>query len=250
LSSELRQGGLGRAAIWHDVECGSYAADLPLWRQFANAAGGPVLELGSGTGRVALDLARAGLDVTAVDDSPELLAELTRRAAAAGLEVAAVEAAARRLELGRRFAAILAPMQFLHLMGGAPGRRGVLDRAAAHLEPGGLFAAALLAEQVPSGPYGIGTPLPDVREVDGWIYSSLPLRVEATETGIEISRVRQLVSPLGDLREELDLTHLDRVAPQELEHEAESLGLRAAERTAVPPTADHVGSVVCVLEAV
>ncbi len=249
MSSELQDGPLGRAPIWHDVECGSYAADLPLWRELAKAADGPVLELGSGTGRVALDLARAGLDVTAVDDAGELLAELDRRSAAAGLAVATVEADARTIELGQRFAAVLAPMQLLHLMGGASGRRRVLDRVAAHLEPGGIFAAALLADQLPSGPYGIGSLLPDVREVDGWIYSSLPLRVEATETAIEITRVRQLVSPRGDLREELDLTRLDRLAPEDLEHEAAALGLRPAERATVAPTADHVGSVVCVLEA-
>ena len=88
-----------------------------------------------------------------------------------------------------------------------------------------------------------------MREVDGWIYSSLPLSVEATETAIEITRVRQLVSPRGDLREELDLTRLDRLAPEDLEHEAAALGLRPAERATVAPTADHVGSVVCVLEA-
>ncbi len=41
-------------AIWHDAECGAYAADLALWEELAAAAGGPVLDLGCGTGRVAL----------------------------------------------------------------------------------------------------------------------------------------------------------------------------------------------------
>ena len=43
---------------WHDVECGGYDADLPLWRELAARRGGPVLDVGAGTGRVALDLAR------------------------------------------------------------------------------------------------------------------------------------------------------------------------------------------------
>jgi tRNA G46 methylase TrmB len=47
-------------AIWHDVECGSYQADLPLWEELAQRAQGAVLELGCGTGRVALHLARRG----------------------------------------------------------------------------------------------------------------------------------------------------------------------------------------------
>ena len=49
----------GLAIAWHDAECGSYRADLPLWRELADEAGGPVLDLGCGSGRVALDLAAA-----------------------------------------------------------------------------------------------------------------------------------------------------------------------------------------------
>jgi len=42
----------------------------------ADAGGGPVLELGVGTGRLALPLAERGLDVTGLDDSPEMLGRL------------------------------------------------------------------------------------------------------------------------------------------------------------------------------
>ena len=47
-------------AIWHDVECGAYEADLELWRELAREAPEGVLDVGAGTGRVALRLARAG----------------------------------------------------------------------------------------------------------------------------------------------------------------------------------------------
>ena len=36
--------------VWHDVECGGYDADLTLWRELAREAGGPVLDVGAGTG--------------------------------------------------------------------------------------------------------------------------------------------------------------------------------------------------------
>ena len=47
--------------LWHDLECGGYDLDLPLWRELADREGSPVLDVGAGTGRVAPDLG-AGLD--------------------------------------------------------------------------------------------------------------------------------------------------------------------------------------------
>src|SRR4051812_50230317 len=99
-------------ALWHDLECGPYAEDLPLWRRLAREAAGPVLDVGAGTGRVALDLARAGRPVTALDVDPELLGALGERAAAAGVEIRIVQADARDFSLpGAAFALILVPMQ-------------------------------------------------------------------------------------------------------------------------------------------
>src|SRR5439155_743 len=60
--------------IWHDVECGAYVADLPLWRELAAACEGPILDVGAGTGRVTLDLARHGHDVVALDRDADDLA--------------------------------------------------------------------------------------------------------------------------------------------------------------------------------
>ncbi len=92
------------SVIWHDLECGAYAEDLPLWRSLADEHGDPVLDVGAGTGRVALDLARHGHRVTALDPEPELIAELERRAA--GLDVTGVVADARDFELVRAVRAV------------------------------------------------------------------------------------------------------------------------------------------------
>jgi SAM-dependent methyltransferase len=61
--------------------------DVPFWRNLAVHAGGPVLELGCGTGRIALPLARAGVHVVGIDRSEPMLARArkrVRRAAMAG----------------------------------------------------------------------------------------------------------------------------------------------------------------------
>lgn len=236
-------------AIWHDVECGAYSADLALWSELAAEAAGPVLELGAGTGRVALELARAGHQLTALDRSPVLVGELRRRAAQAGVELTAVLADARDFSLGRRFAAVLAPMQLVHLLGGEDGRTSMLAAAAAHLAPGGVLAAALLSpDGAGASTSDAGPLLPDVREINHWVYSSLPVEVREIEGAVELRRLRQLVSPSGELSEELVLIRLDRLDPDRFERDASLVGLRPRERIAVPPTSDHVGSVVCVLE--
>jgi SAM-dependent methyltransferase len=239
---------LGRVVVWHDVECGTYAGDIALWLQLAAERPGPILELGCGTGRVALALARAGHDVLGLEREPALVAELESRARVEELAVDAVTADARDFSLDRRFGLVLAPMQLAHLLGGADGRRSMLRRVSDHLAPGGRAALALLADNVVSSPAAT-PPLPDVLERDGWVYSSLPVEVREAEGGVEVRRLRQTVSPRGELSEEVDVTRLEAVTPHELEREAAECALRATERRDVPPTTDHVGSTVVVLEA-
>ncbi|HYP55970.1 MAG TPA: class I SAM-dependent methyltransferase, partial [Solirubrobacterales bacterium] len=131
------------ATIWHDVECGAYSADLPLWEELADEAGGPVLDLGCGTGRVALHLARRGNPVLGLDREPELLAALEKRAS--GLPAEAELGDAAEFALGARFGLALAPMQLLQLLDRGQ-RAGCLRCVASHLRPGGLAALAIVAD--------------------------------------------------------------------------------------------------------
>ena len=71
-------------ALWHDLECGAYREDLPLWRALAHQAGGAVLDVGAGTGRVALDLAAGGVAVVALDADAALLQALEHLIYSAG----------------------------------------------------------------------------------------------------------------------------------------------------------------------
>jgi SAM-dependent methyltransferase len=249
MSGPVGATGAATEAIWHDVECGAYSADLPAWLELAGQVGGPVLELGAGTGRVSLALAEAGLEVVALDRSPGLLSALRRRAVERRLDIETVAGDARELNLGRSFAAILAPMQFVHLLGQGDGRAAMLRGARSHLAAGGVLAAALLADDLSGSAEASATPpLPDVRELGGWVYSSLPIEVAAVPGGFQIRRLRQVVSPAGELAETTDAVRLDELSADGLESEALEAGLRRRERLEVPPTADHVGSQICVLE--
>ena len=248
----LNRSAVGDRVIWHDVECASYSADLGLWSEMAGAAAGPVLDLGAGTGRVTIDLAGRGHDVWALDSDPALVDALAERARERGLRVHAVAADARTFELGPgapAFALAIAPMQVVQLLGNAAGRAAALARVRAVLGAGGLFAAAIADPFEGGAAELIGPPLPDIREQAGWVFQSQPVAVRQVPGGSEIDRVRQAVSPSGELSESFNTIRLDDLAPEELESDGRSAGFRVRERRAVAPTDDYVGSTVVVLEA-
>jgi SAM-dependent methyltransferase len=230
------------AVVWHEVEHGGYDADLPLWRELAEAADGPILELGAGTGRVAIALAAKGHDVVALDSDQDLLAALAERAPT----VTRVTADARDFELDVTFSLVLAPMQLVQIVGGHAGRVAMLDRVRAHLTADGLFAAALARplDAIPEG--DASPPLPDILERDGWVFSSQPVSVQERNGCVVVTRRRQAVSPAGELEEQLVEIGLDVVGIEEFEHELSVAGFRDLERRQVAETSDHIGSTVVV----
>jgi SAM-dependent methyltransferase len=238
---------IGSEVAWHDAECGSYGADLAVWQRVAELCDGPILDLGAGTGRVALHLGGRGHRVVAVDSDLALIEALAGRAAARDLPVSAVHADVRSFERAGGFGLIIAPMQLVHLLGGSRGRRLMLRAVAASLRPGGEFYAALLDDPLPplTAPTSEAPPPPpDVREIDGWIHSSLPVAIRIGEGSIAIERLRQLVSPGGRLSEQANVIELDRLTPQMLESEARECGLEPMPRLPIVETDDHVESVI------
>jgi SAM-dependent methyltransferase len=235
--------------IWHDLECGNYAEDLPLWRALASEYGDPVLDVGAGTGRVTLDLARAGFRVTALDVDAELLTTLEVRAGA--LEVEIVCADARTFDLdGRRFPLCLVPMQTIQLLGGREGRIAFLRRVAAHAEPGGRVAIAISEQLEPFEVLdGIPGPMPDMCEIDGIVYASHPTAVRTSGRGFVLERRREVVSVSGEREVSEDRITLERLTARELRREAVEAGLHSAGTAEVRSTDEYVGSTVVMLGA-
>ena len=234
------------AVIWHDVENGGYDADLPLWRELAARIGGRILDLGAGTGRVALDLAAAGHDVTALDSDAVLLDELARRAREGGLEVACLHSDARRIGSIGSFSLVIAPMQFLQIMGGPTERAKLLASVAGCLAPSGTFATAIADLDEAVAAEDAPPPVPDVGQSGDWIYSSLPLDVRPEPGGVAVEWLRQIVSPAGTLTEERHTEMLDSLTVEQLEREAAAHGLRPIARHEVSQTPAYIGSTVVV----
>jgi SAM-dependent methyltransferase len=129
----------------YDGYPGNYLDDILFFVEEAKRAGSPVLEIGIGTGRLALCLAAAGIEVVGIDDSPEILGVLRRKLSEfphlAG-RVQAVAADMRRLALTERFPLALVPFRtFLYMLTRAD-QRAALRAIRRHLLPGGRVIMA------------------------------------------------------------------------------------------------------------
>jgi SAM-dependent methyltransferase len=137
-------------AALYDYEYRRRRADVTFYRELARqrlgARGGAILELGAGTGRVTIPLARDGHTVVALDQSPTMLERLRRRVAAerapVGRRVTVVAGDLRSFKLPRqqRFALVIAAFNVLEHLYTRGEVHACLRQVVAHLAPGGAFA--------------------------------------------------------------------------------------------------------------
>jgi SAM-dependent methyltransferase len=138
--------GYGRTtARYYD---GAYAglradsADAAWYARLARQAGGPVLELGVGTGRVLLPIARelepAGVSCVGLDRSPSMLAALAAKSPPANLRLA--EAPMQDFDLGERFALVFSAFRAFQHLDTVEDQLRCLGCVRRHLLPGGAFA--------------------------------------------------------------------------------------------------------------
>jgi ubiquinone/menaquinone biosynthesis C-methylase UbiE len=123
--------------------------DVAFWRQRAVSAGGPVLELGCGTGRITLPLARAGATMVGIDRSGEMLgraaARIRRRRGGAPIRL--VRGDIRHLPFPpRTFPLVIAPYGILQSLLRERDLAATLSAVAGVLRPGGTFGLELVAD--------------------------------------------------------------------------------------------------------
>ncbi|MGC8839013.1 MAG: class I SAM-dependent methyltransferase [Anaerolineae bacterium] len=190
-----------RAVRFYDLDEGRFTEDLGLYTGFAERWGGPILELGCGTGRVLAVLAAAGHQVVGLDRSEAMLAAARERLARCGLlaRTRLVPGDMRHFALEERFAWAFCAMNSLMHLTSLEDQLAALEAARRHLRPGGYLVLDL------------ANPDP------GWLLEpeEKVVRVgvlEDPETGSVV--VRQVIQRADPLRQTLDLIYIyDEVDP-------------------------------------
>ena len=136
-----------RIARFYDPWSRSVTEDVGFYVDQARASGGPVVELAVGTGRIAVPMAQAGVDVIGVDSSPAMLAIARVAAEAAGV-AARVDLRVgdlREPPVPERVSLVLCPFRSLLHMETEDEKLRALRAARELLEPGGSYVFDVFA---------------------------------------------------------------------------------------------------------
>jgi SAM-dependent methyltransferase len=131
-------------AIYDSVPAYVARRDVQFYVDEAKDAGGSVLEVGCGSGRVLLPIARSGRTIDGLDASPAMLercqTKLEEEPDDVRRRVTLHRADARAFDIGRRFDLVIAPFRVMQHLTTIEDQLGFLDSAARHLNPGGRLA--------------------------------------------------------------------------------------------------------------
>lgn len=129
----------------YDHQYDVYRDDLHFYAGVAERSGGPVLEVGAGTGRVTAFLARRGVRVLGLEPSARMIERGRARAQQEGLKLDFVQGDARSFALEQRFALVIAPFNALMHLYTQGEQLAALENLRAHLTPGGALVFDLYA---------------------------------------------------------------------------------------------------------
>lgn len=195
---------------------------IPSFIQRVHPGASTVLEFGTGTGRLARPMARAGFRVTGVDLSAPMLQRLDRRSSEEGLAIDAVQGDFTALQLNRRFDVVVVVTSTLFMLPDSQTRIAAFSTAKKHLAPGGVMIVETYAPWiVEQGPRTRS------QTADLESETSITLNVEVDRDCRTVKLEQVISTPSGS-----NTSHetSNWCGPQELDSEAKTTGLHLAER--------------------
>ena len=233
----------------YDLENPDFEPDGLLYLELANQVGGPILDLGCGTGRFTIPLAQKEFEVVGIDAAGAMLARAREKAG--DIPIQWMEADARSYNLGRQFKLIIeGGGVFMHMLT-REDQRAFLDRARSHLAPGGRLVIALWFPH----PKALNT---DLEEKEWFSYTDnegRAVKVSGVEEYDELRQVktetaiRRIAHPDGSEEVIMAPLALRYTFPQEMEGLLDQAGFEVVARYGGPdksPLANDSRSMVYV----
>jgi ubiquinone/menaquinone biosynthesis C-methylase UbiE len=152
--SALSENPYDRIARWYDVDMARNMRfdDVGFYAALCEAAGGKVLEVGCGNGRILLELIRRGIDAVGIDASAGMLKELQRKARTGGVEAPTCQMDARKLAFAGTFDIVLCPYSLVTYMSLPGDLEALLGGARGVMVTGGLLVIdAFIPRETDSG---------------------------------------------------------------------------------------------------
>jgi SAM-dependent methyltransferase len=211
-------------AALYDLEHDPFREDIDLLLSFAEATGGPILEMGCGSGRVVAPLARAGHHVVGIDRSATMLERCRARLAATGgtnlITLVEADMSSSHPLAGHPFGLVLFTLNALMHLPDADAQREALRTARTRLAPGGLLVIDIMNPapeylvSLAAGPaLEWSAELDNGSTVDKWAYR----KVHAIDQVIDTTIWYDQVSPHGNLTRHRTRFELRYLHPAELE---------------------------------
>jgi SAM-dependent methyltransferase len=168
--------------------------DLPFYLDLARQSGGPVLEMGCGTGRVLLPIAREGIEIHGLDNSPPMLRVLKEHLASEPPEVRRKvqlhRGDMRRFRTKKKFALVILPFRPLQHMHTVPDQLAALTTAARHLAKNGKFAFDVFYPKYESIFSAIGYEIPELE----WPVPGDPAKIVRRHSRKDsVDKIRQII---------------------------------------------------------
>jgi SAM-dependent methyltransferase len=172
----------------YDVFFSNFDFDRSFYLELARSAGGPVLEVACGTGRILIPCLQAGVDIDGLDVSQPMLEQLRRKASALGINPRVYSGDMRGFTLPRRYALVFISFNgFVHCLT-TRDQLVTLQACRDHLRPGGLLAFNIFYPGIEylTGPQGI----PVLEGEVAHPVSGLPVRMYDTRTLNHIEQIQ------------------------------------------------------------
>ena len=162
-------------ADYYDLLYGDRTVDIPFWVELARRYSSPILEFASGTGRLTISIARAGIEIVGLDISEKMLtrghSHLQKEDVAVQQRVTLLNADMASFEISRTFTAVFSPWGFYVVTD--EDQKQCLQSVKKHLQPGGHFVVDIANNKEPT---------------DNWHYHDLRNLKEFPDKGFTLVR--------------------------------------------------------------